>query len=143
VVRGWPRRSALVARQGLSSERAVPSYPAALTLAETAPNAARDATGECELEALAPDGAPATDGLGGLGRLAAIGEPLDGRELGTQRVVLPPLVGAVLGQVMIVGGLLAAMAIQRLIDLRVLLIPSDLTTEAIDTGSRTPGSRGR
>jgi hypothetical protein len=57
--------------------------------------------------------------------------------------VLPPLVGAVLGQVMIVGGLLAAMAIQRLIDLRVLLIPSDLTTEAIDTGSRTPGSRGR
>jgi membrane protease YdiL (CAAX protease family) len=62
---------------------------------------------------------------------------------GTKGVVLTAIFGVVLGQVMITAGLLAAMAIHTLIDLRVLLIPADLTTEAIDRGSVTSDSTGR
>jgi uncharacterized protein len=62
---------------------------------------------------------------------------------GTKGVILTALLGVVLGQVMIAAGLLAAMAIHTLIDLRVLLIPPDLTTQTIDSGSGTPDSAGR
>ena len=62
---------------------------------------------------------------------------------GTKGVILTALLGVVLGQVMIAAGLLAAMAIHTLIDLRVLLIRPDLTTQPIDSRSVRPDPTGR
>jgi CAAX protease family protein len=59
---------------------------------------------------------------------------------GTKGVLLTALLGVVLGQVMIAAGLLAAMAIHTLIDLRVLLIPSDLASQTSDRGRPGPDS---
>ena len=48
---------------------------------------------------------------------------------GAKGVALTALLGVVLGEVVIAAGLLSAMAVHTLIDLRVLLIPSDLATQ--------------
>jgi membrane protease YdiL (CAAX protease family) len=59
---------------------------------------------------------------------------------GVKGVVLTWLLGVVLGGVMIAAGLFAVMVVHTLIDLRVLVIPSDLTTQPIDRAPREPDS---
>jgi len=59
---------------------------------------------------------------------------------GTKGVALTALLGVVLGEIMISAGLLAAMAIHTLIDLRVLLIPSDLAAQTADRDPPGPDS---
>jgi membrane protease YdiL (CAAX protease family) len=59
---------------------------------------------------------------------------------GTKGVALTALVGVVLGEVMITAGLLPAMVIHALIDLRVLLIPPDFMARALHAASEEPAT---
>lgn len=61
---------------------------------------------------------------------------------GAKGVVLTGVVGVVLGTVMISAGLFAAMVIHTLIDLRLLVIPSDFATQPVDDESKDPDSTG-
>jgi uncharacterized protein len=59
---------------------------------------------------------------------------------GIKGAILTGLLGVVFGGVMIAAGLFAAMVVHTLIDLRVLVIPSDLATQLVDGAPRGPDS---